>query len=291
MKSAYIEIAPEDKYLLRYIYLDEAGTSANEPVTIVAGIIVDADTQWRAAEAKVNELLQEVPEKLQKDFIFHAKDISGSRKNRDIWSDSGRLSLLTNMMAVPRLLNIPIVIGMVRRRFTVPEEFLLKKLKMEQFHHLMAFQLCLAKADMYIRDYAGPNEVASVIVEDLPDMPRYLPIVLKQLREQPLTLLEEYLSPTQEEVASGIVLQNGEISSSRIVDDIHFLGKTKAPLLQVADACAFGFRRYFAKQGNGNLFLESMLGGVLNEADWDGYVNGGTFYSHKKKVHHNNWPS
>ena len=32
-----------------YIYLDEAGTSAPEPITVVVGVLIHADRHWRGA--------------------------------------------------------------------------------------------------------------------------------------------------------------------------------------------------------------------------------------------------
>lgn len=47
--------------LVRFIYTDEAGTSANEPVTVVVALVVDADTQWMPAFQRISALLERVP--------------------------------------------------------------------------------------------------------------------------------------------------------------------------------------------------------------------------------------
>ena len=60
---------------MRFIYMDEAGTSEQEPVTIVVGLIVDADNQLASAETAMNDVLGSVPRKFQKDFVFHATDV------------------------------------------------------------------------------------------------------------------------------------------------------------------------------------------------------------------------
>lgn len=99
--------------LVRFIYLDEAGISAHEPVTVVAGIIVHADTEWRLAEQGMNEVLEAVPERYRDGFIFHATSIWSDPKLREGWSKDDRLGLLHAMMALPRKLNIPITLGMV----------------------------------------------------------------------------------------------------------------------------------------------------------------------------------
>lgn len=60
---------------MRFIYMDEAGTSEQEPVTIVVGLIVDADNQLASAETAMKDVLGSVPRKFQKDFVFHAADV------------------------------------------------------------------------------------------------------------------------------------------------------------------------------------------------------------------------
>lgn len=46
---------------LRYLFMDEAGTSAPEPVTVVVALIADADNHVMSAEALVLEILAGVP--------------------------------------------------------------------------------------------------------------------------------------------------------------------------------------------------------------------------------------
>lgn len=76
---------------LRYIYIDEAGTSAKEPVTVVAGVIVDADTQYVAAEQKVASLLETVPAQHRNAaFPPHAKAIFQARRICE-WDGIGRI--------------------------------------------------------------------------------------------------------------------------------------------------------------------------------------------------------
>ncbi len=41
--------------LVRFVYLDESGISINEAVTVVAGVIVDADKQWKAVEKGIDD--------------------------------------------------------------------------------------------------------------------------------------------------------------------------------------------------------------------------------------------
>ena len=55
---------------MRFIHVDEAGTSEHEPVTVVVGLIVDADKQLMIAEAAIEELLLSVPKEFRRKFCL-----------------------------------------------------------------------------------------------------------------------------------------------------------------------------------------------------------------------------
>ncbi len=234
---------------VRFIYIDEAGISANEPVTVVVGIIVDADKYWRLAEAKMNQLLEDVPECFRQGFIFHAATISGSKKYHEKWAKNDRLAFLQEMMSIPKQLNLPISLGIAHRNAPFPTTHALPKMAKEKLQHMMAFYMCMHRADVYLRIRAGQNEVATIVAEDVPSMRRFLRMSLELVRDDP-TLLEHAIDPKEH--------------VSRIIDTVHFAEKSHGPLLQIADACAYGFRRYFSKQKHGNDFVKSILGEPSN---------------------------
>jgi hypothetical protein len=82
---------------------------------------------------------------------------------------------------------------------------------------------------------------------------------------------------TEREITSGIVTQTHPGPIDRIIDTVHFVSKGDAPLLQIADACAFCFRRYFAEQEYGGEWVEAMLGSPLVWNDWQGPGSDTTF--------------
>src|SRR6476469_7908741 len=60
----------------RYVYVDESGISSNDRVTVVAGIIVNADKQLKGIEERIEGIIaQYVPEEYQEWFSFHATDL------------------------------------------------------------------------------------------------------------------------------------------------------------------------------------------------------------------------
>ena len=60
---------------MRFIFMDEAGISEHEPVTVVVGVIAHADAHLLPAEALVNEILGAIPTSLRQEFVFSAKNI------------------------------------------------------------------------------------------------------------------------------------------------------------------------------------------------------------------------
>jgi hypothetical protein len=74
---------------MRHIYIDEAGTSAPEPVSVVAALIVNPDFHCYPIMRRVRELWdQHIPNEyrhdnqrtLHGDFKFHAKRVSDEAK-------------------------------------------------------------------------------------------------------------------------------------------------------------------------------------------------------------------
>jgi hypothetical protein len=99
---------------MRSIYLDEAGRSNNEPLTVVAGIIADAE-QDVAARLLLAKTLGTVPPHLQQGFIAHATDIWNDAKLRDKWPFEERLRFVKAVASIPRRLDIPVCLAMTRR--------------------------------------------------------------------------------------------------------------------------------------------------------------------------------
>jgi hypothetical protein len=252
----------EGDKLVRFIYVDEAGISVNEPVTVVVGLIIHADTQWRLSESELKQTFEAVPKCYRQNFIFHAKEIWGSKKYRESWDIQDRLAFLYDVMSIPKRLNIPLVLSIAHRNASYPLA-IPESLPKEQFQHAAAFMFCMAKADAYLKRRAEQNEVATIIAEDVPRWRRFLRALLPLARDRA-------------NFPDAFILKKGEKLNaieahwniSRIIDTIHFTEKAHAPLLQLADACAYGFRRYFSKQSHGEDFAKAISGGLPNLEDF-----------------------
>lgn len=246
---------------MRYIFVDEAGTSVHEPVTVVVGIIADADTHIKAAEGLVSEILSGVPTQHGHNFTFHATSVFGNKKYQADWLLVDRLELLKQMMSVPRRIGMALTLSATWRNAVDYSETIRDlKLTQSQFEHLMTFGNCLAVADRNIRRHARINEVASVVAEDVPEMRKFLKIIPKMYRENPFHFRPEHLRETPSDKEAGFNTQSGEMRIARIRNSVNFVEKSEDPLVQVADACAYGFRRFFAKEKFGDDFAKAIVG-------------------------------
>ena len=253
------------------LYVDEAGTSANEPVTVVVGIIVHVDITLHIAESVIESLFDYyVPGKIRKNFVFHFKDIMGDRKLKDSWSFKSRLELIDKLLPLIRSMGFGISIGKVRR--DTPAEPVIGNLTQSQMQHVTAFGQCLARADKYVRDHGSSDESLEVIAEHVPKMVKYLNLVTQfhkeAYRDYPIN--NQTVRLTQEEIVSGKISQTPTGRTERIISPVIFLKKGEDPILQLADLGAFVFRRYFAEGRFGLEWITNLLGETPTWEDWQG---------------------
>jgi hypothetical protein len=234
---------------LRYFYVDEAGTSAPEPVSVVVAIIVDADNDYVRVEKELAARLDAVPKHFQPGFVSHAKSIWGNPKYRDGWSLDERLAFLKGIASIPYKLGVPMAMGFVNRNMGLPAGDV--AMPEETYHHRIAFALCVAGADEFLRKFGKSNEVATLVAEDIPARKAEFRAVIKKMRSTP------YVFPEQD----GAPAHAHEIT--RVRDTVHFVEKADGPFLQIADACAFGLRRFLGKQSHGKDLFDAIVGDDL----------------------------
>lgn len=271
---------------VRFIFVDEAGTSDHEPITVIASLIVHADEQLLFADTAIKEALDAVPSLYREGFHFHATEVWNSKEFREGWGLTDRLALLKTMMSLPRRLGIPINVAICPRESSigVPEDILRSKMGLSkaQYQHVLTFGQGMARADKYVRDHADPKEVATIVAEDVPEMRRHLQDAIRIIRSDPsLARPVTGVRWTKKEQELGYQTQETDQRISRIRGTIHFAAKQDEPILQLADACAFGFRRFFAQEKFGDEFCAAILGHVLDREDWATFSTS-TFFSHPK---------
>ncbi|HEY2395244.1 MAG TPA: DUF3800 domain-containing protein [Rudaea sp.] len=225
--------------LVRLIYLDEAGTSRNEPVAVVAAAIFHPDKQWRNVDQYLSFLRKRYG--LKEDFIFHATELFSGGKvlDRKNWPAERRIPILKRVLSIPRKFDIPIMFGFYRQDGVTDADT----------RHHSAFALCLKRANDFIKDkYDG--EVATVVAENVSEMRRWLAKTPDVLKNPPSTVPEL-----------------GRHPFDAVVDQIHFADKQGAPLLQVADAVAFAIRLFMTNHRFGRRTVNFIAD---NAAIWDG---------------------
>jgi hypothetical protein len=272
--------------LARFIYTDEAGTSALEPIRVVASVVVDGDTQLRTAIQALNSLILElVPTKLQEGFIFHAKEIfsGGKTINRDEWPKDSRINFMKRVLGLPRVYQLPIAFGSTFRGSLdkIPRE-VNDKITPAQYEHCSVFAYCIERADLFLRKYLKDTEIGIVIAEDVTKMRGMLVKSGMMFRDYPISAPIEMFRQSIIDKEIGNQQNYIKYEIKNIVDVPHFVEKGGAPLLQLADACAFAFRRCLSKQEYGNDLVLAMLGPregsyFVNDPIWFEGSNSGLF--------------
>jgi Protein of unknown function (DUF3800) len=268
---------------MRLIYVDEAGTSTREPVTIVVGLVINPDTQWLSTASRVEQVLSAVPSQFRSNFIFHATEIWNDHKFREIWSREDRKKILCDMMSIPYHMGIGISYAAVRRKSDGlrADTGVLAGLSKEKFHHTIAFGFCIAMADYFIRESGITNELATVVAEDVPKMRDQLKNFVSLLRTNAITIPED-ATPYSEGNPANLLTRERTLRVQRVIDTVHFAAKKEAYLLQLADACAFGLRRFFSDESEGEDFATAIAGGsspsCFGNKDADTAVNLGIHF-------------
>jgi Protein of unknown function (DUF3800) len=236
---------------MRVIYLDETGHSYKEPVAAVAGVILDPDKQWRLMADEIERLKECVPAEFREGFVFRAADLFYGGEYRKQWPDEDRWSLLEKLVSLPRKLKVPLVIGSAQKP---PKELRQKPQLDSVVIHAMAYLRCLKPADVYMNDFAQPDEVAMIVAEDR-----------KEAREairdaHNLAMSKSLIEQWMPELAHLYPI-------SRIKAPPAFASKEEEILLQIADACAWTFQRHMRAGSQSERFIHAMFGDFAHPID------------------------
>jgi len=232
--------------LVRLVYLDESGTSVNEPFTVVAGVIIDADKQWKSVADYINELIDEyVPKEFRNGFVFHAKDLFHGSKVFDPrqYPPERRREALRKFVEIPSKFRLPTIYGYSDK---IPLQnwhrlYPKQPYQMRAIHHAVTYSYCAIAAERYMKEHARPEEIATLIAENNDNARAAVKEMHHILRGRNLyDLGTDYLRQIGKDY----------LPITKIVDSVHFAAKDEAILLQLADACAFIYRAYLEKKPN-----------------------------------------
>lgn len=152
-------------------------------------------------------------------------------------------------MFVPRRLGMSICISAQwRGAIDYPPEMQQLGLSPWQCDLFMAFRDCIAASDEWIRNNAAGLEGGTVVAEENHEMRKFLQDLPRKIREEPWNVSVNGGNRwTISDLEQGYQGQSGDKRVTRIRNSIHFVGKRDEPLVQVADACAFGIRRFLGQ--------------------------------------------
>lgn len=248
--------------MTRFVYLDEAGISnpEQEPWVVVAGIIVHADDQWRALEKYLADLIEDVvPPDRRDGFYFHASDIwSGSKKGhfpKDEFSGDYRWKILEELCSIPQQFQMQIICGFVDRRrrifgnvrdITPSGETIAEQTS--------AYFVCALQAEKFMREAAGPDEVALLIAE-------------RADAAKPIKNLHNWLRDPKGvgawQAAEPDDTWRAYMPVERIVETAHFADKQDSLPLQLADTCAFFIKRHLMGRQNSEALYQKLAPNIM----------------------------
>ena len=213
---------------MRHVYLDEAGVG-DEPFTVVAGLMLHVDDQYRDFQRRLLSMARELLGKEHtQDFVFHAKDLwhGSGFFPRGTWSREKRLKTLSRLAELPGEFGSPVVYAAVSKE-EVPSRLGDPKTRL-RLRHQLAFHYALEEAEKGLERHY-PDELAFLIVEDHPNHRKHLTWVYSMLYDRHFHFR----------------LENMGLSSpfQRLVESPLFQAKNGASPVQVADVCAFLIRR------------------------------------------------
>ena len=240
---------------MRMIYMDEAGTSTAERVSVVAAVVVRPDDHWLKLQTYLDEVKRKyIPEDLWDGWVFHAKKISAGSvppfkdQKKGLWGPKNRWSLMKEVLSANKSVGFDVVFGYAR----VDEALAANTSKANEVHirHLMAYTECLLGCEQLLRGY---GELASLTIEDIPERKNALRSVkadlqnAKYVREGPLGQYSRFVPIRQ------------------IPEAANFVDKSECSLLQYADHCAFAMRGYLSGYRYFDELLDALFVSPISE--------------------------
>jgi Protein of unknown function (DUF3800) len=217
---------------VRLIYFDEAGTASErqEPILIVAAVMIDADRDWLAIEEQTQQIVSEIiPEQDREHFRFHAKELFSSGTYN--WGRTKRWQVLRAFLNIFDQYELPILWGGVDR--VSMRQRLFQKHPSSYSHKQVitilqgiAFLICAAVAEAWFIKNA-PREVGMCIGERaLESTQSNIQALFREGRAKELV---ESFAPSK---------------FRHLIDAVSFRSKNETIGVQLADACNFFIKRH-----------------------------------------------
>jgi Protein of unknown function (DUF3800) len=208
---------------VKVIYIDEAGSSNNEPVFTWASVIIK-DWQWLKVERLAKEIAETlVPEQLRPDFEFHACDIFNGSNAWSQWRNNVgkelRFEILKRLIGLIRRNRLPIIQCSWVKNGERDRDII----KLRQG---LAFSVCVDSVERWFQEKAKTD--VGMLVADVQGQRKDEAIFKQEIRR-----------------ARTVSRLSRKPALRHIVDTIHFAGSHESIGLQLADICAFFIKRHY----------------------------------------------
>jgi hypothetical protein len=219
--------------LVRFAYVDEAGTSRNDPHAVVGGILIHADDVLLPIQRHMDELVKKhIPEPDRDGFVFHMTEIfSGTRyfKDREMWPWERRAAILDDLVKIPEIFESPMVFGFVEKAefADMHPQLRADQKKLDLYANAIAFLACTAIIEHTVRT-CWPDEVVQVVAEDNPHARS--------------TIRQGHSFVRDRNGLQEASIKYNVFPLERIQGGILFSDKPECRPLQLADMCAFFVR-------------------------------------------------
>jgi hypothetical protein len=256
--------------LVKYAYIDESGISVHEPILVVAGVVVDADTQWRRVAEHLDLLIKEfVPEKDRDGFIFHSTKLF--HKSSPVPATHSHEALKA-LLAIPSKFKLSVVFGYIRKLPSqewppgTPQREMRERARTQiGLYHSITFSMCALGVERLMREDTHADEIATLVVENNTDTARdvktaYNAMKGRNLESERERKTFEFLAKKQPEL----------LPIRQIIDVPHMVQKHEASLLQIADACAMVIRHCLEERADAQPFIDVLSVGKPEKIHNDG---------------------
>jgi hypothetical protein len=231
--------------IVRLIYFDEAGTASEqqEPITVVASVLINADSQWSKVEDYLDSVVATiVPEDGRASFReFHAKELfsSGSPVTGN-WGKDKRWEVLAAFLDTFRRFELP-VLWMGVDRALLREKF--RKMNIDdpdnaQWPRTLAFAFTLQGTNAWFHDNA-PDEKGLCIADATDyEIAQMMRAAYSSWRKVPM-------------------IANWTMTKlDHLIDAISFRDSNESIGVQLADVCNFLIKRHEMGKTDSEPFYE-----------------------------------
>lgn len=244
--------------LVRLVFLDESGRSRKEPFIVVAGVIVHGDLIYRRLEKHLKDIVEEfIPKNDRSDFVFHANKLFHGNEyfQRDRWPKEIRYRILMRIAEIPKLFNLPVVFGHLRKSDYCADEQIVHTLEkilslesraniLDIAEHMVAFSRAEIAVERQMRRFPA-DEICLLIAEDTDRVKHALRLSHSILR-------------SEDKLRGSSLEGHPDLPLVKIVETPHFASKPESAPLQLADICAFFIMRRLTRSHESQPFFEAI---------------------------------